>query len=268
MRRNLVAGTLLATALSSATVLASADAATSNRDGAQRAAHSYQVVAKVNKTEPMVNDKVKIKATVKPAAPGASVTLQVKYDDQKQWKTVDHGKLNGKGKVTFKDKVTSPRVRKYRIVKPADSKAGTGSGETEKVFVYGWRDLTSISAATGSNITTSDSLTMNGVAYPRSFVSYAGDPPPGNTGSLEFNLNRECKAFRGTVGADDRTPTSGTATIQLSTDGAQRYSGSFALTQSAAVAFDITKVFRLSIATATTGGGVAAVGTPQVLCSF
>jgi hypothetical protein len=266
--RTLALGVVLATALSSATALASADAATSHQRGTQRAAHSYQVVAKVNKTEPMVNDKVKIKAKVTPAAPGASVTLQLKYDDQKTWKTIDHGRLNGQGKVTFKDKVSSPRVRKYRVVKPADAKAGAGRGETEKVFVFGWRDLTSIPAATAANMQKIDSLTINGVAYPNSIRSYVGYPPPGNTGSIEYNLNRQCKAFRGTVGLDDASPVSATATIQLSTDSVQRYSGSFALTQSAPVAFDVTKVFRLTITTATTGNGFAAVGTPQVLCSF
>jgi NPCBM/NEW2 domain-containing protein len=267
-RRTLALGVVLATALSSATALASAEAATTQHDSAQRAAHSYRVVAKVNKTDRMVDDTVKIKAKVTPAAPGASVTLQLKYDDQKKWKTVDHGRLNGQGKVTFKDKLSSPRVRKYRVVKPADSTAGAGNGETEKVFVFGWRDLTSIPAASAGNMSKVETLSINGVAYPSSVHSYVGYPPPGNTGSIEYNLNRGCKAFRGTVGLDDSSPASGTATIQLSTDGAQRYSGSFALTQSAAVAFDVTNVFRLSIATTTTANGSAAVGTPQVLCSF
>ena len=267
-RRTLALGVVLATALSSATALASADAATNHQDAVQRADRDYQVVAKVNKTEPLVNGKVKIKAKVTPVAPRASVTLQLKYVDQKKWKTVDHGRLNSQGKVTFTDKVNSPRVRKYRVVKPADAKADAGRGETEKVFVFGWRDLTSIPAATSTNVIKADSVKMNGVAYPSSLRSYIGYPPPGDTGSIEYNLNRGCKSFRGAVGVEDSSPVSATATIQLSTDGTQRYSGSFALTQSAPVAFDVSKVFRLTIATATTGGGFAAVGTPQVLCSF
>jgi hypothetical protein len=266
--RTIAATIVLATAVSSATALASADAATSRHHAPQRAGHSYHVVATVNKTEPMVDDKVTIKAKVTPLAVGAPVTLQLKYDDQEKWKTIDHGRLNAKGKVTFKDKASSPRVRKYRVVKPADGKASAGRGATEKVFVFGWRDLTSIPAATASNMYKIDSLKMNGVAYPRSIRSSIGYPPPGNTGSIDYNLNRGCKAFRGTVGLDDTSPASATATIQLSADGAQRYSGSFALTQSAGVAFDVTKVFRLTIATATTGNGFAAMGTPQVLCSF
>jgi hypothetical protein len=263
----MAAGLVLA-AFTSATALASADAATHQSGHHQRAAHSYTVVAKVNKTEPMVNDKVKIKATVKPAAPGAAVTLQLKYDDQKKWKTIDHGRLNNAGKVTFKDKVTSVRVRKYRVVKPGDSRAAAGRGETPKVSVFGWRDLTSLSPATGSNMSEVNTTNINGVAYPNSLRSYIGYPPPGNTAAIEYNLNRGCKQFKATVGLDDSSPGAGSAAIALATDGTQRYTGSFALTQSAPVAFDVTKVFRITVSVTSTGNGLAAVGTPQVLCSF
>lgn len=266
--RTFVLGVVLATSFSGATALASADAASSHHARQSDRAAAYKVTAKVNKTDPLLNAKVKIKATVSPAAPGSAVTLQVKYEDQKKWKTIDHGRLSGSSKVTFKDKVGSVRERRYRVVKPAGSGRGAGSGDTEKVFVFGWRDLTSIPVATASNIQKVDSLSMNGVAYANSLRSYIGYPPPGNTGSIEYNLNRGCKSFRGTVGLADTSPTSSTATIQLSTDGAPRFSGSYALTQTAAVAFDVTKVFRLSVATSTTGNGQAAVGTPQVLCSF
>jgi hypothetical protein len=269
MKTSIAAGIVLAT-LSSATALASADAAPSqsgHHATSQRAGHSYAVVAKVNKTEPLENDKVKIKATVTPAAPGARVTLQLKYDDQKKWKTIDHGRLNSRSKITFKDKVSSVRVRKYRVVKPADSRAGAGSGETQKVTVFGWRDLTSLSPATAANFYEVSSVSMNGAQFPNSVRSYPSYPP-GSGNTIDYNLNRDCKAFRGTVGLDDSSAVAGGALIQLATDGIQRYSGSFALTQSAPVAFDVTKVFRISMAAATTNGGVAAVGTPQVLCSF
>ena len=87
--------------------------------------------------------------------------------------------------------------------------------------------------------------------------------------AVEYNLNRACKSFRGTAGLDDSSPSG-----RLGRGHAARrrrhckYAGSFALTQSAPVAFDVTKVFRLTIGAATTNGGIGAVGTPQVLCSF
>jgi hypothetical protein len=269
MKRTVAAAIILA-ALSTATALAPADAAPAHKTShtSQRAAHGYRVVAKVNKTEPLVGATVKIKATVTPAAPGAPVTLQVKYDDQKKWKTTDHGRLDARGKVTFKDKVSSPRVRKYRVVKPGDARAGAGHGDTPKVFVFGWRDLTSLSPATASNMLEADTVGINGTAYPSSIRSYIGYTPPGTASSIDYNLQRQCKAFRGTVGLSDSSPAGGSASIQLSTDGTARYSGSFALTQSAPVAFDVTKVFRITIAATSTANGLAAIGTPQVLCSF
>jgi hypothetical protein len=266
MKRTIATAAILAAALSSATALASADAATAHHaTQSQRAAHSYRVVATVNKTELMVNNKVTIKATVSPAAPGAQVTLQVKYQDQKAWKTIDHKVLKATGKVTFKDKVGSVRFRKYRVVKPADSRAGAGSGETDKVTVFGWRDLTSIQPAISNGLTKTDFVTFNGVRFPNSVRSYYAPP---NGASIDYNLNRDCTSFRGTAGLDDGSPAAGTAVVTMHADGVLKYAGSFALTQSAPVAFPLTNVFRITISVASNGGGLGAMGTPQVLCSF
>ena len=265
--RTLAVGAILATALSSATALASADAATTKHSTTARAG-SYHVTAEVNKTEPMADDRVKIKATVTPAAPGARVSLQLRYADQNTWKTVDHARLDSRGKVTFKDKVTSVRTRTYRVLKPADAKRGAGHAKTSEVVVYGWRNLTSIQPVSTPGFLALG-VNMNGVSYPDSLTTYSLPTPPSPpTHTAEYNLNRDCKAFRGVAGLDDRSSASGTAQVQLSTDGAGRYTGAFALTQSAAVAFDLTGVFRLTVSATVANGGIAALGTPQVLCSF
>jgi hypothetical protein len=47
-----------------------------------------------------------------------------------------------------------------------------------------------------------------------------------------------------------------------------KYAGSFALTQSEAVTTDLTNVFRITINAAVANGGIAAVASPRVLCSF
>jgi hypothetical protein len=261
--RTIAAGATLAIALSSATALASADAAPTQH----ASAGAYRVTATVNRTEPLLNSKVKIRATVRPAAPGAVVTLQVKYEDRESWKTIDRGRLSSAGRVTFKDKVGSVRERRYRVVKPAGLDHGAGQGTAPRVTVFGWRDLTSIPPATSSGLIKTDHATINGVSFPNSVESYPVYPP-GTVSTIDYNLNHDCKAFRGTAGLDDSSPTSGSAVVRLATDGTVRYSGSFALTQSAPVAFDLTNVFRVSIGATTTNGGVAAVGTPQVLCSF
>jgi hypothetical protein len=263
--RTFVLGVVLATALSGATALASADAATSHHATRAAKAGAYSVSVAVNKTEPLLNSRVKIKGSVSPAAPGAAVTLQVKYEDRKSWKTIDQSRLNAASKFKFKDKVGSVRDRRYRVVKPAGPSRGAGRAATQKVIVFGWRDLTSLTPATGYGVSEVDSVTMNGVAYPHSVRSWGYS---GSGASIDYNLNRECKAFKGTAGLDDSSPAAGSAVVTLTADGTLKYAGSFALTQSAPVAFDLTKVFRLSVSVAQNSGGLGAVGTPQVLCSF
>ena len=88
---------------------------------------AYKVTAKVNKTEPLLNQG-QDQGHREPGRPGSAVTLQVKYEDQKTWKTIDHGQLNGSSKVTFKDKVGSVRERRYRVVKPAGAGRAAGQG--------------------------------------------------------------------------------------------------------------------------------------------
>jgi hypothetical protein len=265
MKRILAAGIVLA-ALSSATVLASADAATHHARPSAKAG-AFTVTASVNKTEPRVGTKVKIKGSVKPAAPGSRITLQIRYQDQNQWKTIDSTTLSAASTYKFKDKITSVRGRKYRVVKPAGPHRDAGHSPSVKVTVFEWRDLTSLEPATASAMSETLYVDFGGVRYPNSLRSYYFGPQSPNV-SIEYNLNRACKFFRGTAGLDDSTPSGGSAVVSLATDGTARYSGTFGLTQSAPVAFDVTHVFRLTVGAANSLGGIGAVGTPQVLCSF
>jgi hypothetical protein len=268
-RKTIAAGVVLAAALS-ATALASADAATTHHALSPAKAGAYTVTASVNKAEPLQGSKVKIKGSVKPAAAGAKVTLQLRYADQKKWKNVATDTLSGQSKFKFKDKVNSVRERKYRVVKTASGGHAAGHSKSLKVTVFGWRDLTSLNPATATGLGEWDSgVKMNGVAYTNSLRTFAPFPPgSGGPSSIDYNLDRACKSFRAVAGLDDSSQAAGTAQISISTDGTARYSGSFALTQSAPVAFDVTKVFRVTVGATVANGGVGAVGTPQVLCSF
>jgi hypothetical protein len=262
--RSFVLGVVLATALSSATALASADAATSHQAHQSAKAGKYKVTAKVNQTEPLLDSKVKIKGAVSPAAPGATVTLQVRYEDRKKWKTIDTARLNNASKYKLKDKVGSVRERKYRVVKAAGPNRSAGRSPSLKVTVFGWRNLTSLVAATSAGVAEVENATINGVKYPSSLQSVG--LPSGS--SIDYNINRDCKAFRGTAGLEDTSPNGGTGVVSLLADGFTKYTGGFGLAQSAPVYFEVPNVFRLTVSTSTTGGGIAAVGTPQVLCSF
>jgi hypothetical protein len=265
-RTTIAAGVALAAALS-ATALASADAASINHHQATAKAGSFTVLASVNNSEPLQGSKIKIKGSVRPAAPGAKVKLQLRYADQKKWKTVATDTLSSRSRFKFKDKVNSVRTRKYRVLKPAGPNRAAGHSKPLKVTVFGWRDLTSLNPAASSGFGEYENgVKMNGVAYPNSLRSYTAYPP-GSPNTIDYNLNRACKSFRGTAGLDDSSQVGGTAQVSLSTDGTVRYTATFGLTQSAPVAFDVTHAFRLTVA-AVPVNGAAAVGTPQVLCSF
>ena len=266
MHKKSIAAALVVAALSSATVLASADAAPAAADQ-DRAGH-YQVTAGVYRSEVLLGSTVKIAGSVAPASPGSEVTIQVRYADRASWKTIGHAWVSRQGRYRFKDVAASVRERRYRVVKPRDARHSAGRGTTQPVVVYGWRDLTTLDPASATGFGETQ-VTMNAVGYPASLRLPASALPPGATSATtDYNLNRGCTAFRGVVGLDDSSPSGGSAQIQLTTDGALRSTGSFGLTQTSLVAFDVTDVFRLSITATPSGGGVAAVGTPQVLCRF
>src|SRR4051812_7610323 len=190
-RTTIAAGIALAATLS-ATALASADAAPSHHHHATARAAAYKVTAKVNKPEPQVGSKIRIKGSVSPAAPGAKVALQLRYADQKKWKNVASDTLSAQGRFTFKDKVSSVRTRKYRVVKTASPGHAAGHSRSLEVTVFGWRDLTSLSPANSSGFgEVATGVKLNGVALPNSLRSYT-PYPPGSPNTIDYNLNRAC----------------------------------------------------------------------------
>ena len=228
----------------------------------------FSVAARVSENEPVQGHRIRFRGSVTPVVPGTKVTLQLRYSGQRSWKDVDTRGLSPDGWFRFHDRVSTVRKRRYRVVAAPTDGHAAGRSASLKVTVFGWRDLTSLSPATYSGFgEVADGVKMNGVAYPSSLRSYAAYPA-GTPSSIDYNLDRACKLFRGVAGLDDSSPAAGTAQIQMSADGTVRYTGAFGLTQAAPVAFDVTQVFRLTVAATPANGGAAAVGTPQVLCSF
>jgi len=223
-----------------------------------------EVTITVTDTAPEVGDKIRIKGTVDPAARGSKVLLQVRYENRKAWKTVGRDRLNGNGRYSFKDKVGSVRERDYRVVAPAASGRSRSVSDRVAVTVFGWRSLTSIPIVIGSAVNSGNEVRINGVSYPHSLVSSALS----TTGSISYNLDRECTNLRGVAGLSDASPVNGSATVAIAADGVTKVSQSFALTQSAPVALDVTDVFRLSVSMTRTNDGLGAFGTPEVYCSF
>ena len=134
--RSIASEAILVLALSSATALATADAVPSHP---ATKAGSFSVTATANTTEPLKGDPIKIKGTVKPAAPGAKVTLQVRYVDGRKWKTLDSTTLSNHSKYKFEDKALRVSQRVYRVVKPSSANRAAAHSPKIKVTVYGWQ---------------------------------------------------------------------------------------------------------------------------------
>ena len=113
---------------------------------------------------------------------------------------------------------------------------------------------------TGQNLYESGKTTINGVPYESSIT--------GGTGHIDYNLNRDCKTLDAVYGLADSSQSGGSTTLTLTADGTQKHTGAYALTQAQRVVTDISGVFRVSFSATALGGGVPAVGTPKVLCSF
>lgn len=258
--KQLLTGALVAgTALAGLTVTAPAQADSAARPRAE-------VTIKVSDTTPEVGDKVRIKGTVDPAARGGTVLLQVRYENRKAWKTIGRDRLNGKGRYALKDKVGSVRERDYRVVAPAASGRPRSVSDRVAVTVFGWRSLTSIKAANYDGIGTVKEAKINAIAYPNSLVDTGYNAV--TTRSIGYNLDRDCTQLRGVIGLSDTSPVNGSATVAVAGDGVTKVSQSFALTQGAPVAVDVTGVFRLTVSSTPTHGGLGAFGTPEVYCSF
>jgi hypothetical protein len=232
-----------------------------------------------------VGQHVKIKGTVRPAAPGATVQLQLRYAGHDTWKTIDTATLTRSSTFRFVDKITTVRERSYRVLKSASGHRAAGHSRGVTVTVYRWRDLTSLTPATQDGMGEVDSTSIQGVSYQHSLVAYEEDyqQPTTEPAHIEYNLSTtarcpseqtpsgislHCKAFRATVGLADSSPYGGSAKITLLTDGTLRYAGTFGLTESAPIALDLSGVFRLTFTSVPTNDGIAAVGQPQVLCNY
>jgi hypothetical protein len=122
-------------------------------------AGSFTVTASVDDTEPLLGHRITVQGKVRPAVQGAHVTLQVKYDGR-CWNSIDDDRLNAGGKFRFQDEVTSVRERRYRVVKPAGGHRAAGRAATEKVTVFGWRPLVTISPVFRENIVEAGTTSM------------------------------------------------------------------------------------------------------------
>jgi hypothetical protein len=258
-------------AISLAVSAASLTPAHAGTDGAPTVARKkYGVTATANRTEVLQDGRVVVTGTVAPAARGARVVLEVKYDGAGWKRTTITDKLDDEGDFRLVDTVDSGRSRSYRVLKPARGKVGAGRSTTLPVVVYSWRDLSAQTYAHSESTGTGQPVKMNGVLYPDSLSAY-------NTsrGAIDYNLERKCRQLETTAGIADLSESGATGTVRLDADGTDRFTGSYALTQTAPVSLSLIGVFRLTFAWTSTNtagtpedqtGAYPALGSPRILC--
>jgi len=261
MNRNVtLAGTLAAVLPLALTGLGPASAS----EPSARAAAPYTVTAKANiKTAVAKEDTVRVTGRVAPRAAGQQVVLQQRLEGKNKWNVSGTGRIKKNGKFVLTDDPRTPGTRFYRVLKPASGKTKAGTSKELEVVVYRWERLTSRSAGPTENLTfgTVDIATDS---YPFSISTREVDAP----GSVEYTLGRKCRTLRATYALTDASPSGSTGTVTVSTDGAGRVSN--ALTIGTVVEdqeISLTNVFRLRFDVASALGGIAAIGTPEVLCT-
>lgn len=256
-------------ALSLAGAIAPASAGTAGTSGAAGTAAqvgSYRVSLKAStKVATQKESKVKLTGKVSPKAPGTKVTVQLRYDGKKAWKTIGSAKVKADGSYRFTDKPTTRLDRSYRVVKTADRAATKGVSRERDVKVFGWDWLDERAPSATKNVLDIYSMPINGTDYGHTL--YADRLV--TTGFIEYTLGRKCLLLETTVGLSDRTPTGGQADIKASRDGVAAYERAFDLGQSESLSIDVEDVYRIRLDFTQLNGTPAtepSAGAARVLC--
>lgn len=257
-------------ALAAATLSAPLTTATASAAEAPalRGHHPFKVSIKTSTTELVRGHKVTLSGKVSRGAVGKKVRLQQKIDDHK-WKSTGSATVNKKRRYHVSDKPKSMNARKYRVIMPATKKHRKGVSKSVDVGVYQWHDLYNIQARKTDSFYRTRTLSIDTVKFPKSYQGryYNAEKP---TGLVDFNLERNCIELKSTYGMSDDADVDSSVKIDVLGDGAELYTGTFALLESQAITLDLHGVFRLGFEyTALTDATAApALGSPRVLCSF
>jgi hypothetical protein len=251
---------LVATATLAASTLALAAPTTA----APAKATAYTVTAKINKTVAIGKEtKLKVKGKVTPKAAGQKVTLQQRVGNKKSWKSTGTAKIKANGAYVLKDTPSTPGKREYRVVKPASNGFAKGISKPLAVEVFAWSRLAYRETGPMTNVQVTGA-TIATEYYASSLVTQTSVTPA----SVEYTLGRKCLQMRSTYALTDQSASGSTGSVVLTADGEVRANHNLSVgTIVADEVVDIEDAFRIKLDLTTTAGAVAAVGTPEVLCS-
>ncbi|MBC2933063.1 hypothetical protein [Nocardioides sp. zg-1228] len=253
------------TALAATVALAAGSLALSAPAQAAPAA-AYKVTAKANiEVAVAKEDTVKVRGRVTPKAAGQKVVLQQRVGKKKTWKVTGNVKVKNNGTYLLKDTPSTPGPREYRVLKPASNGIAKGFSKPVAVEVYKWEKLAY--RTSGPRVNLDATGVLIGADY---FGQSLATTTSGEPASVEYTLGRKCTALRATYALTDSSATGSSGAVTVSADGAVLATHPLAVgTVVADEVLDLSGVFRLKIDLSTTATpvAVAAVATPEVLCT-
>jgi hypothetical protein len=255
------------TAMAAAAALAvSPLALASTTYAAPAKAQAWSVTAKINKTVAIGKETtLKVRGRVTPKAQGQKVVLQQRVGNKKTWKVTGTTKIKKDGTYLLKDDPSTPGAREYRVVKPASNGLAKGISKPLAVEVYAWQKLGYRPAGPITNL----ALTGATIATDYYGVSLVTDVA-GTPSSVEYTLGRKCLELRASYALTDQAATGSSGAVTVTGDGAVLATHPLSVgTIVADEVLDVTDVFRvkLDLTTSATPAAVAAVATPEVLCT-
>ena len=257
---------LAATAATSIALAAGSLAVATPTQAAPAKAAAYKVTARINTTLAIgKEDVLKIRGKVTPKAVGQKVVLQQRVLPKRTWKATGTARIKRDGTYLVKDDPSTPGTREYRVVKPASNGIAKGISKTLTVKVYGWRRLTSLPAGPSSNLLYGGA-TIGTDFYGGSWsTNVAGTPA-----SIEYTIGRKCLELRSTYGLTDSSESGSSGAVKVTADGTVLANHALAVgTLVADETLDITNVFRVrfDLTTSAAPRAIAAIATPEVLCT-
>ena len=229
-------------------------------------ARAYKVTDKANLEVAVAKeDTVKIRGRVTPKAAGQKVILQQRVGNKKKWNATGNAKVKKNGTYVLKDKPTTPGSREYRVLKPGKGAVKKGYSKPVQVQVYRWEKL--INRVSGPSVNLEPAYVYIGN---EPYSSSLATTTSGTPSSIEYTLGRKCTDLRASYALTDSSATGSSGAVTVSADGALLASHSLAVgTLVADEVLDVTGVFRLKLdlSTTATPAAVAAVATPEVLCT-
>lgn len=225
----------------------------------------YQVGMKISTTKAIaLEDQVTLTGKVSPAAPGSKVKVQVLWEGRNAWRDAGSAKVNKDSTYTFSFTPTTRLDRVYRVVKPGDDQAKTGTSTERALQVLKWEWLSSMTPSAFKGVTVINSMPINGDDYGHTLYTTTDTP----SGWVEYTLGHHAYKLDATYGLSDRTETGGQGTVSVRKDGVLAFSQTFDLGQSVHQKTNVSDAFRIRIdftQVANTPVTEPSAGAPRVL---